>query len=408
MTSLGKVGLSLGATIVALPLLLASEGAAYVYWAQTNPDGSASEIARANLDGSQAGRSLVSNPSAYRGIAVDSAHLYWAGGGAIGRVALDGSDQHPHFITDLSDATLWVAVDANHIFWTDHVPSSAPAQEWGTIGRANLDGSGVDRSFITGLPAWGVSGIAVDDAHIYWGGYFSVRDRIGRADLDGSDVQTDFIHAGNSGGVAVDADHIYWANGTESNSIGRANLDGTAVDPTFIPLPTYPLSIGVDADHLYWTLYQCVGSCEFFRGRIARADLDGTDVENSFVSTGTSTPLGLAVDALGPPGGASAKRSQRQQGHKIRVTVEVAAGRDLEYRATGAIRVNRTYRLKPRAGTVDGGESETLRLRPKRKAAKRVAGALKRGEKANAKISVKLTDATGSSEADKLRVSLKR
>ena len=137
----------------------------------------------------------------------------------------------------------------------------------------------------------------------------SVTDRIGRANLDGSDVQTDFIHASNSGGVAVDADHIYWANGTESNSIGRANLDGSAVDPTFIPLPTYPLSIAVDADHLYWTLDECVGNCEFFRGRIVRAKLDGTDVENRFISTGTKTPFGLAVDALGPPGRASAKRA---------------------------------------------------------------------------------------------------
>ena len=279
-------------------------------------------------------------------------------------------------------------------------------EQWGTIGRANLDGSGADRSFISGLPPWAVNGIAVDDAHIYWGADFT--DRIGRANLDGSDVQTDFIHASNSGGVAVDADHIYWANGTESNSIGRANLDGTAVEPTFIPLPTYPLSIAVDADHLYWTLDECVGNCEFFRGRIVRAKLDGTDVENRFISTGSKTPFGLAVDALGPPGTASAKQSQRQQGHRIRVTIEVAAGEDLDYRATGAIRANRTYRLKPRAGTVEGGESETLRLRPKRRAAKRVAGALERGRKAWAKVSVRLTDAAGNSETDKLRVKLKR
>ena len=406
MTPLVRASLALVGTIVALPLLLASQASAYLYWAQSNPDGSAREVARANLDGSEAGLSLVSNPSVTRGIAVDSEHVYWAGGGAIGRVDLDGSNEHPHFITDLSDYTTWVAVDADHIYWTDWVPSSDPVEEWGTIGRANLDGSAVDRAFITGVPVppWGVSGIAVDGAHIYWGEIFN--DHIGRANLDGSGVQTDFIHASSQGGVAVDADHIYW--GTNHGAIGRANLDGTGVNESFIPLPTYPLSIAVDVDHLYWTLSECVGNCEFFRGRIARADLDGTDVDNRFISTGTKTPYGLAVDALGPPGSASAKRRQRQQGHRIRVAVEVSAGKDLDYRAAGVIRVNRTYRLKHKVGTVEAGESETLRLRPKPKAAKKVAGALRRGKKAEAKVSVKLTDAAGNSETEKLRVRLKR
>jgi Low-density lipoprotein receptor repeat class B len=406
MTGLVRRAMALVAVILALPLLLAPQASAYVYWAQANPDGSANEVARANLDGSEAGRTLVSNPSVTRGIAVDSTHLYWVGGGAIGRVELDGSNQHPHFVTDLSDVTTWVAVDADHLYWNDRVPSSTPVWEWGTIGRANLDGSGVDRTFITGLPPYSVNGPAVDAAHIYWADWSN--DRIGRANLDGSGVQTDFIHASGSGGVAVDAAHIYWANGTESNSIGRANLDGTAVDPSFIPLSTYPLSIAVDADHVYWTRYECVGNCDFFRGRIGRADLDGTDVADRFISTGTATPFGLALDALGPPGSTTAKHNQRQRGHRIRVTVEIEAGKDLDYRARGSIRLKRAYRLKPRAGTLDAGESETLRLRPKRTAANKVAGALKRGKKAKAEVSVRLADAAGDSDTEKLRVRLKR
>ena len=406
MTSSGRLQSTLVAAILALALLPASQAAAYVYWAQPSSDGSAREIARANLDGSGAGPSLVAIPSLVHGIAVDSSHVYWASGSAIGRVDLDGLNDDPLFIADLSDAAVWVTVDADHVYWTDYVPSSAPVEEWGTIGRANLDGTGVDRTFITGLPPWAVNGIAVDAAHIYWGDWLN--DRIGRANLDGTGVQTDFIHAGNSGGVAVDANHIYWANGTEGNSIGRANLDGTGVNPSFIPLPTYPLSIAVDEEHVYWTLYECVGTCEFFRGRIARASLDGTDIDNGFISTGTKTPFGLAVDALGPPGRATAKLSQPQQGRRIRITVKLAADTDLEYRATGAIRVKRTYRLNPRVGEIDAGDSETLRLRPRQMAAKRVAAALKLGKRVEAEVSVKLTDADGSSETEKLRVRLKR
>ena len=78
-----------------------------------------------------------------------------------------------------------VAVDAGHVYWTDAY--SFPP---GTIGRANLDGTGVDQSFISG-------------------------------------AQGPF-------GVAVDAGHVYWANGNFPGSIGRANLDGTGVDQSFI------------------------------------------------------------------------------------------------------------------------------------------------------------------------------
>ena len=45
--------------------------------------------------------------------------------------------------------------------------------------------------------------------HIYWTNYGT--DTIGRADLDGSNVNQSFITPGafQPGGVAVDAEHIY-------------------------------------------------------------------------------------------------------------------------------------------------------------------------------------------------------
>ena len=75
--------------------------------------------------------------------------------------------------------------------------STGPTQLTNTIGRANLDGTGVNQNFITG--------------------------------------------ASDPNGVAVDANHVYWANYV-TNAIGRANLDGTGVNQSFItgasPLPT--------------------------------------------------------------------------------------------------------------------------------------------------------------------------
>ena len=92
MTSVGRLQLMLVAAILAVAVLPASQAAAYVYWAQPNSDGSAREIARANLDGSGAGQTLVAIPSLVHGIAVDSSHVYWASGSAIGRVDLDGTE----------------------------------------------------------------------------------------------------------------------------------------------------------------------------------------------------------------------------------------------------------------------------------------------------------------------------
>ena len=58
---------------------------------------------------------------------------------------------------------------------------------------------------------------------------------VGRADLNGSGVDLHFIATGdiNTYGVAVDAQHLYWAN-LRAGTIGRANLDGSSPDPGFI------------------------------------------------------------------------------------------------------------------------------------------------------------------------------
>src|SRR5215211_3977623 len=77
------------------------------------------------------------------------AFVYWTDvvTGEIGRANLDGSGVDKSFIPQARSA-LSVAVGGAHVYWTS--PST------GTIGRANLDGSGVDQSFISGptRPEW--------------------------------------------------------------------------------------------------------------------------------------------------------------------------------------------------------------------------------------------------------------
>src|SRR5215216_3624893 len=50
------------------------------------------------------------------------------------------------------------------VYWTDPVNNA--------IGRANLDGTGVDKRFISGVAIPG--SVAVDARHIYWGGFVRV------------------------------------------------------------------------------------------------------------------------------------------------------------------------------------------------------------------------------------------
>jgi hypothetical protein len=84
-------------------------------------------------------------------------------------------------------------VNGSGVFWTNNAT--------GNIGRANLDGTGSDQSFING--GSGPYGVAVDGAHVYWAN--NTANTIGRANLDGTGAEQSFITgAGGPAGVAAD------------------------------------------------------------------------------------------------------------------------------------------------------------------------------------------------------------
>ncbi len=86
--------------------------------------------------------------------------------------------------------------------------------------------------------------MAVDGQHVYWAN--SSIGTLGRANLDGSSPDQSFITgASQPHGVAVDTQHVYWAN-LDVNTIGRANIDGTGANESFITSTTSPVSVAVD------------------------------------------------------------------------------------------------------------------------------------------------------------------
>ena len=171
---------------------------------------------------------------------VDDRYIYWSNGTEIGRANIDGTDVTPDFISVGGDELDGLAVDGFDIYWGDRTR--------GTIGRANIDGTAVNPAFVRGTA--GVTGVAVDSQHIYWTeltGGSPAAGSIGRASIDGSGADPSFITgAAEPFGITVDYAHIYWANNFDCNdqtqppsgcaggTIGRANLDGSAVNQAFI------------------------------------------------------------------------------------------------------------------------------------------------------------------------------
>ena len=248
--------------------------------------------------------------------------------GSIVRSNLDGTGVDQSFIGGFSPVLGFgagaVAVDAKHVYWTQVEGRTGVSG----IGRANLDGTGVDYGFISDTGRR-TQGIAVDADHVYW----TAGDppRVGRADLDGTNVERSFItmsdYVGIYGGsgVAVDAHHVYWTQVEAPNGvsgIGRANLDGTNVQRSFIPdIYSGATDVAVDAEHIYWTRPS--------NGAIGRANLDGTNVEPSFISaaggstviasrsTPTTSTGAIWTGVIGP-GGVSARHHRPRQPRRHR------------------------------------------------------------------------------------------
>ncbi len=226
--------------------------------ANTGPEQSLAQIERDDLSGGEVEDKEFISPRHAVGVAVDGSHIYWAdpAAGTIGRADIDGKKREPTFIVpgpvecevkgqpgvfeETPSRPRYVAVDSEHIYWTNtgcSNPETGEAIEGtGTIGRADIDGSeaGVEAAFIKG--ASNPQGIAVNSTHIYWanaGTLAGVR-AIGRATIDGGEVNQSFIKATGGGtkpyGVTLNLSHLYYSGNEEGEDnafIRRLTLDGS-------------------------------------------------------------------------------------------------------------------------------------------------------------------------------------
>jgi len=172
----------------------------------------------------------------------------------------------------------WAAPAGAYVFWSSPLRS--------TIGRANLNGSGADSTYVTRPPALRPSGIAVGGQYVYW--VNADPGSIVRQSLDaiGAPDQTLIGRVPTPEGLAVNGHYIYWAD-EAAGMIGRAGLDGSHPNERFISGAHHPYGVAVDGQYIYWT--------NFATGTIGRAAVDGSGVDESFI-TGADRPYGVAVN----------------------------------------------------------------------------------------------------------------
>ncbi len=325
-----------------LAAVVAQSAGAYVYWAR----GAGGGIGRANNDGSDVQNRFIRGSGTGKdcGVAVDGAHIYWlnaftASGESVGRANLDGTGVNQSFIPTPRNDPCGPAVDAGHVYWGNRFNKA--------IARADITGANPDQSFIK--DQFMACSVAVDSNHIYW------TPGIMESNLDGTDVRR--VVPGVTGcGVAVDADHVYWVNPSDthsSGSIGRANLDGTNVDQTYVRFSVgNACGVAVDSRYIYWMDQNF--------GKIMRAPISGDrhDVGSELVRTDAARQAcGVAVDQAGPGAGRLdlGKTSLNRSRGTAKLTAKVDGSGELKLRAKG-------HGIKRVSRDVHGPKKVTLKV----------------------------------------------
>jgi hypothetical protein len=269
---------------------------AAIYWT----DSDSGTIGRADLKGTNVGKNFIRGLVTPNGLDIAGRHLYWSDQikGTIGRARLNGSGVNKAFLRFPDRFQPYdVTVGARHIYW----PS--PASGLRLIGRARIDGTRRQLRFLTTHQDSGTFSVAATGRHIYWTTnieeiFFDGVDSIGRANLDGTGVKTKLISLprGHPGEIAVHGRYIYWTSPSMpgGEAISRARLDGTGVRRRFITVGKEGdqrgiAGLAVAGNHIYWTTVS-----NTLPGTIGRVNLDGTGVRRNFIRTG-GEPADVAV-----------------------------------------------------------------------------------------------------------------
>lgn len=271
------------ALVCVLAAVAPAAARAAVYWGSPQ-----NGVGAANLDGSSPVWDYLYWPFVDEsdgpacGVAVNSTHIYWAGGRGIGRRALEGENVYPATIVGHIGRPCGLTVDAASLYWGS--PST------GSLGRANLDGSLANQFFVSGLDR--PCDVAVGAGHIFW----MEKEGIGRANLDGSAPEREFVPVPfwkGGCGIAVSDRYLYWG---QAGTIRRLDLEGEATPETLVSGVGAVEGITLDGSYIYWSNWG-----EDNVASVGRARLDGSDANPRWIVSPQRQLLGVAVDGRPQP-----------------------------------------------------------------------------------------------------------
>jgi hypothetical protein len=203
-----------------------------------------------------------------------------------------------------------IAIDAveEYVYWTD--------PERGRIGRAKLDGTGVDGNYvITGGEPLGIAVVDEPSAkYIFWTDRGELDERgepqeeagiVGRASLDGSNVDASCYEGlTNPRSIAATSSFVYWTSPFASSTIGTGDLGRAEVDdcsdeasknPAFIAgnINFVGGDIAVNSSYIYVSSFNEGAN----QSPIIRFTINGGDSGSFALLVGETTgPVGLAVN----------------------------------------------------------------------------------------------------------------
>jgi hypothetical protein len=365
----GRVATLVGLVAVAA-LIAAGRADAYIYWA-VDQGGDGTTIARAENDGSSVNRNFITGLDGPCGVAVNAQHIYWGNRGTntIGRANIDGTNANPTFINALSDTGLpcGPSLGGGKVWWAN--VAGGPSSQ-GSIGRANLDGTNPQPSFYPAPVASSPLSTAVGaNSLVFWSNIDingPNNPAIGRGGVDGVPAPVrNLIDFGSSSvapfWLAADDQHVYTSfvfGLIAPAGIFRWDLNGSGPSQEEIAQFAADGGLAMHGGKLYFSNAR--------EGTISRSDADGSNPELTIV-TRAGVVNGIAVDGLSTPPGelivGKLQRNKKRGTGQLTVTVNGAGTVGLEGEG-----------LKPATAQAQGAGDVALSVKAtgsKRKALKR-------------------------------------
>jgi hypothetical protein len=222
-------------------------------------------------------------------LALDSTHVYFAGGGVVGSVPKTGGNAT--ILVSGEEESLGFAATSSALYWAESFTSDGPASAMsGVLHTVSVTGGSVE-AVASGLPI--LLGLVTDGTNLYWLG----NDTIESVPVGGG---TPTVLASNVEGqsLATDGVNVYWAvNNAAQVTCG---LCGPTTPPTSMDSSVYAVPVGGGTPSLLAHGY------EINSVAVDGADLYWFDSHTStlsFAPRGGGTPTVLAKDVtaeIGP------------------------------------------------------------------------------------------------------------